>query len=183
MQRVNAVILTCLPLFDTAAEARASFATSDLLTWLTVCQPRLAETICRRTCGPHGIVTRAARLAAPRGWKSNHQAWRAFPEAMFLHSWESLSRSLQRCLIAHRVQPAVRELAYRGTRINFVHGDRDRLAPIAAIQALTDEVGAPVVRIPGGTHALQLTHTTIIRRSVRNAFQNPASHSATAMLT
>jgi pimeloyl-ACP methyl ester carboxylesterase len=169
--RVRALVLVSLPLFESASEAASSFAASDPVTWLTVRQPRLAKFICRRTCGQHGLARRLASLVTPRdpvgAAGSAVHAWRLFPEATFLHTWESLSRSLQHCLLDYRAQPALEQLGRRGVRLVFVHGEWDRLTPYAPVARMASRLDATLITVPHGTHALQLTHARVIAAAVR----------------
>lgn len=175
-ERVRAVVLVCMPLFTSAAEAVEYFAASDPLSWLTLRHPFVAEKLCRRTCGPRGLATTVSRWIAGDPWRDGGARWRRFPESMFLHSWESVSRTLDRCLVQHRCQPALEALAAAGVPLSFVHGTRDRMAPFAAVEALAERTGARLVALPGGTHAIQLSHPAAIQAEVTRVLQGAPSN-------
>lgn len=64
-----------------------------------------------------------------------------------LHFWGSLDGTVRNVIL---IEPIERALARVGSRVTFVHGQRDPVTPLSRIQEVARDVGARVVVVPGG---------------------------------
>ena len=146
------------PWYRSAAEARAGIAhSSQFNRWLALDTP-LAHAACSAMCLLRPILTPLMPSLL-----------RTVPAAVardsLKHDWRSYSRSLRHLLID--AQPD-EWLAQARARMMFVHGTRDRVAPIAnLVLALRDSTRAALIQIDAG-HDLVFTHapelSVLIRR-------------------
>lgn len=146
---VAGLVVIGLPYYRTPQEARAYLQRhGDLLSRAIVVNGRVAHAMCRALHFRPRLSERLAPLVA-RGFPTEVAA-----DAV-RHTWESYSRTFDRCILDHDLAPALARL--RVPRILALHGTRDPAAPLAAVEALAAEWPAVTLRRLPGKHHLFLT--------------------------
>lgn len=148
--RLRGVMLAGLPVYRSAADARARIARLSPLAWATVEHPALGKAVCEVMCAARPLWRAVMPLVNP-GVPAD------IARDFVLHDWPSYSGTLEHVVITNRIAPAAERLAAAGTPIRILHGARDRTAPPAAVRALAERCGWPLVMLEGDGHELPLS--------------------------
>ncbi len=143
-------VLVSLPVYRDPIAAQRRLARLSLLHRLTFTVPPLARATCTAMCQFRPLWRAFAPLIV-----------RQFPPDVardgVLHTWRSLSGTLNHCILGLTSDHLHRRAA--GLPLTFVHGSADETAPLATVRELA--AGLPNVRlleVPEGTHDVPLTH-------------------------
>ncbi len=155
---VAGAILIGLPVYPDATEARHRLARLSPLNYLTLTARPLGWAACTAMCCLRPLCHLAAPLVFPR----------LPPEVArdgALHTWRSLSGTLDRCILdaaVDRLPPPV------ASPLLLVHGDVDDTAPIDPVRALATRLPlARLVDVPGAGHDLPLSHPDTLAGLIR----------------
>ncbi|MGD9889915.1 MAG: alpha/beta fold hydrolase [Dehalococcoidia bacterium] len=161
-ERFAGVVLVSLPVYGSAAEARAWIRSLSPLAWATVARPDLGELICGVMCATRPFWRAVMPLLLPH-----------LPPAtardVVLHDWVSYSGTPANVIIDHHLEPAARRLAEAGVPVQLVHGTRDRTAPIERARALADACGWPLTVLDGQGHDLIISGPGTCAAALRRA--------------
>lgn len=156
---VRGVVAISTLAYPDLATARAVVARTSAMAYLMVHRPRIAARLCRFLCGVGG-----------RGWTYGPRFARWLPrnivEDTFAHCWQSLSGTFEEIVL----RPGLAELLPRleSTPLLFLHGERDRLAPLRYLEAALDgRAGQSLVILRGADHNAIATRTTEIVGALR----------------
>jgi pimeloyl-ACP methyl ester carboxylesterase len=190
---VRGIVAIGAPLYRDALEARQSLTKRDLFVRLMLQTPWLAKPLTRLMCGPEGLGVRLSGVHFLRRaytWALVHgygpkpapggEAL-ASPtdveagllcglEVCWLHCWESVSRSLEHCIIQHRAWPDLERLRDLDVPLLFIHGDQDALAPVQHVRSAARLCRWPVIEYAGASHSLAMTHAPALNRALADHF-------------
>jgi pimeloyl-ACP methyl ester carboxylesterase len=171
---VRGVASISTPAYNNLAIGRAWLARAMPMAYLMIHHPRMAAGLCRFLCGIGG-----------HGWKYGPRLARRLPVELvqdtFAHCWQSLSRTLDNVVLSPRLAAALPTLS--ATRLLFIHGDRDRLAPLEFLQAaLSEHRSARLLVLSRAGHDAIVTHTPVILDALRELIQ-PDGANPTALAT
>lgn len=146
---VAGLVVIGLPCYRTPNEARAYLgAHGDPLSRAIVTNGRLAWAMCMALHFRPRLSERLAPLVA-----------REFPPEVAVdavrHTWESYSRTFDRCILNHDLTLAFARL--RVPQVLALHGTHDPAAPLTALEALAASHPAVTLRTLPGKHHLFLT--------------------------
>lgn len=155
---VVGAVLISLPVYPDRTEARHRLARLSPLNRLTLTARPLGWAACTVMCCTRPLCRLAAPLVFPR-----------LPADVardgVLHTWRSLSGTLDRCILdvaVDRLPPPV------ATPLLLVHGDADETAPFASVRALAARLPwVRLVDVPGGGHDLPLSHPDALAGLIR----------------
>ena len=160
-QTVRGVVAISTPAFPDPATARTVVARGSPIAYLTVRQPVLAARLCRYLCGIGG-----------RGWTYGPRLapWLPFDivQDTFAHCWDSLSRTLEQIVLDPHISDAL--LTLPEIPVLFIHGDRDRLAPLRFLREALAQHPRPNVRLlvlPGADHDAIVTRQAQVLEAIR----------------
>ncbi len=155
---VVGAVLIGLPVYPDATEARRRLARLSPLNRLTLTARPLGWAACTAMCCTRPLC----RLVAPLVFLS-------LPAEVardgVLHTWRSLSGTLDRCILDVAVDHLPPPVA---SPLLFVHGDADDTAPIDPVRALAARLPrARLVDVPGAGHDLPLSHPDTLASLIR----------------
>lgn len=155
---VAGAVLVGLPVYHDPAEARRRLARLSLLHRLTLTSPPLARVACAVMCRFRPLW----RLLVPL-------VVRQVPSAVardgVLHTWRSLSGTLEHCIFGADFARVRQQAA--GLPVRFVHGDADDTAPVATVRELVADLPrAALLAIPGGGHDVPLSHPAAVADAI-----------------
>ncbi len=64
-----------------------------------------------------------------------------------LHFWGSLDGTMRNVILS---KPIEQPLALVGSKVTFVHGERDQVTPLTLVIEVAQRLGASVIVVPGG---------------------------------
>lgn len=154
-ERVHGLVVISLPLYESAAEARAFIhAHGGWLARLTIDDSPLARILCIGMCAaPHLSANLALAVA--------HQFPPEVARDAIAHTWESYSRTLHHCILNHDLTPTLARLTT--LPILAIHGMRDATAPLEAVERLAARMPNVELRVlPGGHHPFLQQHAACV---------------------
>jgi len=146
-ERLAAVVLVSLPAYRSPEGARRHISSLSPLAWATVDKPHRGETICGLMCAWWPFWRKLVPLLTP-GVPAD------ISRDYVLHDWTSYSSTPRNVLIDHRAAPSAQALAGSSLPVRLLHGDRDTIAPLNAVQELADRHHWPLQVVAGGEHHL-----------------------------
>jgi pimeloyl-ACP methyl ester carboxylesterase len=169
---VRGVAAISTPAYPDLATGRAWLARAMPMAYLMIHHPRAAAGLCRFLCGIAG-----------RGWTYGPRLAPWLPSDLvqdtFAHCWQSLSRTLEQVVLNPRLAGPLAALP--ATPLLFIHGDRDRLAPLDFLRAsLSERPTARLLVLSRAGHDAIVTHTPVILDVLRE-FIRPETTTSTAL--
>lgn len=143
------LVLIGLPCYRSPQEARRHAATLGSLAYATVAQPRLGELMCALMCLGRPLWWLVAPRLAPQFPPDVARDW-------VLHTWESYSRTLNRCILDVDVSKLAGEAARWVPRVRLLHGRADREVPVETVAGLARTLGWSLMVIANASHFLPL---------------------------
>lgn len=167
---VRGAIAINLPVYRDPRQARRQLAQLSPLHRLTLMSRPLAHAACALMCATRPLARALAPLFAPQ-----------FPADVArdgaLHTWPSLSGTLERCVFATTFAH-VRELA-AASPLALLHGGADETAPVQVVRELaTGLPRARLLEVAGGGHDLPLSHPEQVGRIIRECAAELSSDDA-----
>lgn len=150
-ERFRSVALISLPAYRSAAEAHACIKSLSPLAWASIDNPHRGELMCGVMCAWRPFWRLVVPLLTP-GVPVD------IARDYVMHTWRSYNGTLQHVLVDHRAAPTAATLAATGLPVTLLHGGRDTIAPLAAVQELAERHGWPLQVIPRGEHHLPAKH-------------------------
>ncbi len=155
--RVRSLSLLAFPYYDDDEQAR-SYVRHAFWGRSLIDHPRQARLACSLICQRRRVWKHLLPPLLP-------DVPREVVEDGMLHSFASVSRTLHRCIIEHRVDASATRLQERGVRMRIVVGEDDPVAPPERARAFASRYSlAEVEVIRGAEHAFPLTHYSWNRR-------------------
>ena len=146
-----AVTAISTPAYPDLALGRSCVARALPMVWLMVHYPRVAARLCRLVCGRGGIGWTLAPLLTP--WLAADVV-----QDTFAHCWQSLSGTFNNVVLEPQIADVVGRLD--DLRLLFLHGSRDRVAPLAHLKsALANQTAARLLVLEGADHSVMHSHT------------------------
>lgn len=139
---IDRLVLLGTPVFGSPKEARDRIAALSQLSSVFSLNRPLAAVSCAVVCAFRPTFRRLAPLIA-----------RDLPpevaEDALLHDWQSFDGTLRNVILT---KPVAEPLSTVGKKTVLVHGERDRVTPLARVRALAERSGAELVVVPGDHH-------------------------------
>ena len=156
---IAGAVLVGLPVYPSPDAARRRLARLSLLNRLTFTSRPLAWTACTLMCCTRPLCRLLAPLLLP-----------ALPAAVardgVLHTWRSLSGTLDHCVFAATLDQVRRQAA--PVPVLLVHGSADAIAPVDNVRALARSLPhARLQEMPDGSHDLPQSHPDQLAGLVR----------------
>lgn len=170
-ERVGGLVTLGTPWYRSPQEARRALAAPSWLSrWLLKHQER-ARFLCRAFCGGRPVVPRVAR------WITPDQVPSEVVEDAFLHSWTSLSQTINTCWLNAALPETYGDFP---APVLALHGDGDHAAPVENLldatvrrRWLNVEV-APALGHNLAWEAPELVNAAVIEMSRRPSSRRPA---------
>jgi len=151
--RVRRVILVGLPYFPTPETARTHLARQSLMNRMTIERSWLAQGMCYMK-DIMALPVFAPLMRMPVDLYRDY--WK--------HTWNSMSRSLFRTLLASDVVGLLGDVDR--TKVTLVHGTGDPSAPIEYVRGLVERFPDLALREVNGGHHLYLSHPRLLNRLI-----------------
>lgn len=150
-----------LPCYRSSQEARRHAATLGPLAYATVARPWLGQLMCALMCLSRPLWWLVAPRLTPRFPPDVARDW-------VLHTWESYSRTLNRCILDLDVPQLASEVARRGPSVHLLHGRADREVPLRTVEELARTLRWSLTSVPDAGHFLPLEHPRVCAATIRS---------------
>jgi len=137
---VDQLYLLGTPMFRDAKEARRQMAGMSFVAKLFSRSRWLAW----GACMIQDALNPVARRLAPRVVRGTP---REVAEDSTLHFWRSLDGTVRNVILSI---PIEQPLAGVGEKVTFIHGQLDRVTPVARVREVAQHLGARLIVVPGG---------------------------------
>lgn len=155
------VVLLGLPCYRSPGEARRHAATLGPLAYATVAKPRLGELMCALMCLSRPLWWLVAPRLAPQFPPDVARDW-------VLHTWESYSRTLNRCILDLDVAKLASEVAKRNSAVHLLHGHADREVPLETLEGLARTLRWSLTMVPDASHFLPLEQPRLCAAAIES---------------